>query len=207
MRVKEKITNYYDRYAAKYGNSLKAVNWSSRKNQELRFQQFLKFLPRQDLSINDIGCGGGDLVSYLRNFYTKEFSYTGYDLSSEMIAVAKEKYNQQDGINFKKISLIQAIEERHYSIASGVFNRRFLFPNKKKYIDLVYETLNVMWKRSEIGFGFNFLSDKKKPKRYDGLLYMNKNKVVEYCEEKFGANYEVLDSYHDIDVTIWIFKD
>ena len=64
-----------------------------------------------------------------------------------------------------------------------------------------------MFIKSDKGFGFNFLSDLGKPKFHNGLFYLNKNEVINYCRKNFGNNVIIFDNYYKIDVTIWINKE
>ena len=202
MNISKKTANYYDRFARYYGNSLKTVNWSSRKNQELRFQQFLPFLPQTYFTINDIGCGLGDFLLYLNKHRTANFHYTGYDLSTNMIDLANKNI-RSDNVRFDQIEDLNQMAEADYSIASGTFNKRFLFPSKTKYVKHFYQSINTMAAKSKKGFGFNFLSDVDKPRFYDGLLYLNKAEVLAYGKQKFGDQVTLIEDYHKIDVTFW----
>lgn len=207
MNIQKKLANYYNRFAKLYGNSLKTVNWSSRKNQELRFKQFLSFLPQTSFTINDIGCGVGDFSTYLQKNITTEFKYFGYDISSEMIGIANENFNTIYNVQFTAIDNLQQVVPADYSIASGTFNKRFLFPSKRRYVDFFYESISYMHTKSKIGFGVNFLSDNHKSRFYDGLLYLNEKEVLNYGKKNFGNHFVVLDNYHKIDRTIWWYKN
>ena len=52
MRILRQLAQYYDRDAKAFGDSIKAVNWSSRESQAMRFAQFMPFLPVEPFSLN-----------------------------------------------------------------------------------------------------------------------------------------------------------
>ncbi|HAP60038.1 MAG TPA: hypothetical protein DCR93_11245, partial [Cytophagales bacterium] len=66
--------------------------------------------------------------------------------------------------------------------------------------------LAAMARTSRVGFGFNFLSDKQKPRGYNGLLYLNPAEVIRQGKKAFGSKCEVLNRYHETDVTLWWYR-
>ncbi|MEL6537071.1 MAG: class I SAM-dependent methyltransferase [Bacteroidota bacterium] len=207
MSAQRRLAQHYNRDALAFGDSVEAVNWSSRENQALRFAQFLPFLPSQEpFSLNDVGCGLADFLPFLQQARHQAFRYTGYDLSPAMIDLARQKYGATAGVTFQTLTFLADLGTADYSIASGTFNRRQRLPGKRSYLRLMYTTLEAMARTSRVGFGFNFLSDKQKPHRYNGLLYLNPEQVIRHGKKAFGMKYEVLNSYHTTDITLWWYR-
>jgi len=98
---KETNSRYSNRYH-QHGVSHLTLGWGSRKHQEIRFKRILECINFNGQSVLDIGCGFGDLYSYLKAQNINISSYTGIDINPDLIAEAKNQ--NPDGI-FKTLSI------------------------------------------------------------------------------------------------------
>jgi len=59
---------FYISAIQKHGLTAKGLNWSSKANQEIRFDALLRLLPTelQSLSVVDAGCGFVDFYTYMK---------------------------------------------------------------------------------------------------------------------------------------------
>ena len=88
-----KIINYYNKKVKEYGPVSKGVDWNGKESQYLRFDILSNiFEEKSDFSLLDYGCGYGEFLNYLDKNHYKNISYTGFDLSNEMITRAKLKF-------------------------------------------------------------------------------------------------------------------
>lgn len=70
-----------------------ASDFSSTRNRAWpEFEYFAQFIQKGS-KVLDLGCGNGRLYDSLKEY---EIDYTGVDFSEELIALAKQKYHQQD---------------------------------------------------------------------------------------------------------------
>ena len=61
------------------------------ESQEIRFKQLCNVLePKKQFSLLDYGCGYGALLNYVERF-AANFTYTGFDISKQMITEAAQK--------------------------------------------------------------------------------------------------------------------
>src|SRR5256884_1528902 len=88
--ILENVNRYYTEKLELHGATARGVDWNSVESQRLRFAQLLKICDcREPFTINDYGCGYGALADYLRDTGGL-FRYCGFDISSSMIARARE---------------------------------------------------------------------------------------------------------------------
>src|SRR5688572_986816 len=102
--INKSLAEYYRDRADKFDLSSQQVGWKSDEAQRRRFDQLLKlFETPSGFSLNDFGCGHGDLVDFVseRGFY--EFVYTGYDLFSSMVERAREIHGKKKDCGFVTI--------------------------------------------------------------------------------------------------------
>ena len=206
-KILDKVSSYYTEKLNQHGCFPRGVDWNSKESQFLRFEQLCKLLPnnsQEHFSILDYGCGYGAMYEYISNIYPN-VSYTGYDISKEMITKAKNKFPQR-----YQVSWITQIEDNYsfdYVIASGIFNVKLneIAENWYKYI---LDTVTVFNNIALKGFSFNCLtsfSDKKYMK--ENLYYANPMDLFSYCKTNFSKYVTLLHDYPIHEFCILIKKN
>ena len=200
-----RVQGYYDEKIRSHGPTARGVDWNSQESQQLRFAQLLKLINHnRPFTINDFGCGYGALIDYLEQG-GNQFQYTGFDISSEMIAKAEELHPQSERIDF--VSDLGELREADYTLASGIFNVKLNTGEIewKKYMLDVLETMNSL---SKNGFAFNALtkySDAEfmRPDLYyaDPLFFFN------HCKTKYSRFVTLLHDYPLYEFTMLIRKE
>ena len=115
----------YRKNVKKYGFTPRGLFWNSRESQENRFKILSKLLLKysknidKEIRIADIGCGYGDLNSYLLENFVKKFSYKGYDINPQFIDYCKTLNKNNE--NFFSVS-DHPLETCDFSIMNGTYN-------------------------------------------------------------------------------------
>jgi SAM-dependent methyltransferase len=201
--IKKEVEKYYSDKIRKYGISAKGVDWNSVESQNIRFSELLKVIKTTSkFSILDFGCGYGALIDFMLPKFD-EFSYTGYDISKEMLSNANGRHRQNININW-----LNELNEKlyDYSIASGIFNVR-LKQDINCWEIYIEETLQQLNQISKKGFSFNMLtkySDVAKMK--DFLFYADPCYYFDYCKKKFSKNIALLHDYELYEFSIIVKK-
>lgn len=196
------VARYYTEKVRVHGATAAGVDWNSSQSQTLRFEQLLKVADTQSpFSILDYGCGYGALVDYLRGRGCA-FEYRGFDLSAEMIALARDRHRATGHCEF-------FVEEQHltpadYVVASGVFNVRLQTPDEEWAVYLLY-TLGRMAELCRRGFAFNVLSTYSDPERRRAdLYYADPLSLFDYCKRNFSRFVSLLHDYPLYEFTILV---
>ena len=200
--ILSRVQAYYDEKIRTHGPTARGVDWNSPESQQLRFWQLLKLIDHgRSFSVNDFGCGYGALVDYLEAlglFY----EYTGFDISEEMIARAKELYPDA-----RFVSEASQLREADYTLASGIFNVKLKTADDdwKQYMLGVLETMNSL---SKSGFAFNALTKYSDAEfmRPD-LYYADPLFFFDHCKTKFSKYVTLLHDYPLYEFTILVRKD
>jgi SAM-dependent methyltransferase len=85
----------YDGRLAKFGPGAAALGWGHERYQLKRFRDLLHALERDDLSgktLLDVGCGLGDLRTFLRGEGIRLKGYVGIDINPSLIALARRRH-------------------------------------------------------------------------------------------------------------------
>jgi SAM-dependent methyltransferase len=80
----QRIADYYDRLVDRYGYDPKACDASGAKSLEVRYRVLSAVTDLTGKSVLEVGCGFGDLGSYLQKKYAG-VRYLGIDISRRMV--------------------------------------------------------------------------------------------------------------------------
>ena len=128
------------------------IFWSSKDAQEKRFEALLDIGDLTGREILDVGCGYGDLLTYIENKGINIERYVGVDIVPEIVKKGRELH---EGVNITVRDIQkEPLEENSfdYVMGSGIFAF-----NNNEWGKYVVDMLKEMLKVSKIGVGVNFL--------------------------------------------------
>lgn len=195
------IANEYNKSLAKHGYSSRGVMWSKEEVQRQRFEILSSVIIKKDnLSINDFGCGCGAFFDYLleKNFPLN--NYYGYDVSMDMLNELRRKNNPI--IHTVLNNELKTMAD--YSFASGTFNLKLDIPDIE-WIEIVKSMIINMNNFSKIGFAFNLLSFTNE-KKYASLFYAEVDYFLEFVKQNIGGEVRLFSDYLPDDFTISVIK-
>jgi trans-aconitate methyltransferase len=149
---KKAIRNLYSNRLKDLGISPQTVGWSSKEQQDLRFQILTEIGITAGSSICDVGCGLGDLYDFLTASNGLNVRYTGIDISPELIEAAKSRFPEVR-FDCQDILDISLEEEFDWVFLSGALNFR-ITENWK----LTQSMLKKMYAMARKGVACNFLT-------------------------------------------------
>jgi SAM-dependent methyltransferase len=195
------VNRYYSDKILQFGATPNGVDWNSSEGQELRFMQLLRITEgaAADASLLDYGCGYGGLLDFIKKYNTS-WSFTGFDISEEMIKAAKAKQGN-DGMWITELPEDARFD---YVVASGIFN---VIPDgmKLKWEEYVYETINRISSHATRGFAFNMLTAYSDPEyRKDYLWYASPQIILDYCLKKWPRRVSILHDYGLYEFTVLV---
>jgi len=199
------IADYYSRKLAEHGDTPHGVDWNSEDSQILRFDQLCKIFDpeKPNFSVNDLGCGYGALLDYLREKHQVS-SYLGADISPEMIRRAEQRHATSERTRFVTSAVPDQVAD--YGLASGICNVR-LGRSDTEWFAYVKTILDVLDQTSSLGFAFNCLtsySDENKKRPY--LYYANPCQLFDLCKQGYSRNVALLHDYGLYEFTILVKK-
>ena len=205
-KIIDEVRDYYSEKIVSHGATPQGVDWNGAESQILRFDQLSKLFNEagnDKFSVTDLGCGYGAYVDYLSAHFSN-FEYLGYDISSEMIAAAQQRYAARE--NIQLIGSGELVETTDYCVASGVFNVRIENPDKL-WVDYVNTTLDMLDQRSRSGFAFNCLTSYSDADRMrDYLYYADPCQLFDFCKRRYSHNVALLHDYGLFEFTILVRK-
>jgi len=131
--ISRQTIDRYNNRLMSYGKDIKTLGWGSAEQQECRFLNIITPLDINGKSILDIGCGFGDLFTFLASSSIK--CYTGWDLNPDLLKQANHIDNPKVQYDIKDISneVIDSVNRFDIGIMLGLLNYNL------KSVDLNYE--------------------------------------------------------------------
>lgn len=148
---RQRVIDFYDNRYDQFGGDVKSVGWGDIESQRLRFKILTEIAALSGQRICDLGCGFGDLYSYLKEHF-KNIEYLGIDLSEKLIGEARDRYPKTV---FEVRDILKELpqEKFDYVLSSGALS--FKMKSHEKYIERMLEAMMAM---STKGVAVNFLS-------------------------------------------------
>ncbi|MCR5591268.1 MAG: class I SAM-dependent methyltransferase [Lachnospiraceae bacterium] len=200
-RIVNEANRYYTEKFMEHQDGPQAADWNSEDAQHIRFAQLSRLLPEdadEAFSICDFGCGLGDYQVMLEKKY-KNMSYTGIDVSSEIIEKAKKI---RKGGEYLCGSTIEGTYD--YIVSSGIFNVRQDTP-EEEWKDYILSTITMFSEHALKGFAFNCLTKYSDADRMqDYLYYADPLFLFDHCKKNFSRNVALLHDYEIYDFTMLV---
>ncbi len=134
----DRIFSYY-RDFLKHGDDARRVAWRAVHDQELRFENLLEALDDgvNEFSVLDVGCGLGDLFSYLERT-GRRCRYHGVDIVPEMIEEAKKRHPTAS-FEVRDIVKNSPVESYDLVLCSGGMTVRT--PHHERFVRTMLDTM------------------------------------------------------------------
>jgi len=199
------VATYYADKLAEYGDTPRGVDWNGEESQSIRFEQLCRIIDpvKSTFSLNDLGCGYGALLDYLRERQLA-CKYLGVDVSREMISAAAQRHANAHSARF--ITSAEPDLMADYAVASGIFNVR-MGRTDTEWFDYLQTTLDVLDRTSRLGFAFNCLTSySDEDKQRDYLYYTDPCRLFDLCKKRYSRQVALLHDYGLYEFTILVRK-
>ena len=148
------IASFYSSKLAEFGVSYKSVGWGSIEDQFLRFRMLLRGQSPKGKVVLDVGCGLGDLVTYLDEETSGDFEYIGIDITESLILKAREIHDRPNCRFIVGDLEVTKPKNVDISVLSGALT--YKTPNVTRY---ARETMQRMFQGSREAACLNFMSE------------------------------------------------
>ncbi|MBN2644217.1 MAG: class I SAM-dependent methyltransferase [Desulfuromonadaceae bacterium] len=197
----DQIRQRYEQRFRNFGYSPKTLDWDKGK-QDIRFSILTSQLDFTGKSVLDIGCGFGDLNLTLNSITNGNYRYLGVDICPPLIEEARKRYGSEKVEFFCGDIRSANLNNIDYAIASGIFNQKFEHSDNKGFIE---DTMRWVFDSVNIGFAFNFLSDKV-DYRKDNTYHSSPEEILGMAY-KLSRNLLLLNNCMPFEFSLFVFKD
>ena len=199
------VDRYYSDRLGRFGATPLGVGWTCVPTQELRFVQLAKLFDfSAGFSLNDIGCGYGALLAYLRRRHKKApVDYLGLDLSQAMVDEGRRMWQSSRGVQFAVPT--GAYRGADYCVASGIFNVK-LGHSRATWEEFVAGTISEMYSRCTLGTAVNFLAESEALDDVKEHYRCEPGPWIDHARS-LGASVELLASYGMPEFTLLLRRE
>ncbi len=198
MEELKTIEQFFNTSAKEYGATLDALNWGSKRTQELRFHILSEIAPLEGKSILDVGCGFGDFFYFLQEKLHYNINYTGVDISSEIVKEAREKYPT---LNIKHLNILEETIEAHdYVFGSGIHNLKL--DDNYGFFSLMLEKMYALAKEA-VGTNFIYAQEGYK---FDEHIFAYELEKILPIVQKITPYSLFRSDYLPHDMTLFLYK-
>lgn len=209
--IKKKINlikNYYDEKLFLHKKGYKAVNWSNKKSQFLRFKKVCEIGNLHNKKILDVGSGLSHFYDYL-SLKNIECKYIGIDISENMIASSKKRINKSNAkfychnilnLNDKLVKKFKS----DYVINSGLFTVKHKI-SSKEWWKLIQKMIQNMYKLSNLGICFNLMKTNVDFKE-NHLHYQSIDELLKFLHKKVSNKVIIKSDYPLWEYTCYVYK-
>jgi Methylase involved in ubiquinone/menaquinone biosynthesis len=200
LRQRRRILSSQRDALLRHGYSPRALYWSSREAQELRFTMLFGAGMGAGESLLDVGCGFGDLAAWLATRGC-EPDYTGLDLSPELLAEGRRRHSGLKLVEGDLFDLDPPDGAYDWVVLSGTLNRDL--GDGGEYARRV---IRRMWRACRKGIAFNLLDARHAPTagRWD-LQSFHPDEILALVRG-FAPRVELRDRYLENDFTILAWR-
>jgi len=187
------VERLYTEGLERHGASPRSVGWKDTFSQQLRFAKLATLLPtepEQPISVNDLGCGYGSLLSFLDEIDGVQLTrYYGYDISEPMLEMARQLTDERALL----VRSSEATNLADYSFASGPFNVKGS-SSDARWRDHVKQCVLQLAQASRRGFAFNLLTTFVDFKQ-ENLFYADPCEFFDFCKREISPYVTLLHDY------------
>jgi SAM-dependent methyltransferase len=186
------VAAYYSGRLAQHGPTPRGADWNSVDSQQIRFRQLLRAIDTDTGSVLDYGCGYGALADDL-HAAGRTFDYQGFDISADMIGVARTRHDGCAHCRFT--SDPSEVAAADYTLASGIFNVKLQYDDDT-WRDYMLATIDTMLAHTRRALAFNVLTAYSDPERQrKDLYYADPLWLFDHCKRHVTPSVALLHDY------------
>jgi SAM-dependent methyltransferase len=201
-RLKRAVVDHYEAQLRRHGATARGMDWKDEDSQRLRFEVLCDVGDLEGRSVYEVGAGAGHLHAYLRERATGA-SYSGCDLSAEMVAAARELH---PGASIELRDILTDPPNRRYDIVlcSGLFHVK-LDHSDDVWLGFVQAAIARMYAMCDQAIAFNLMTDQV-DYRSERLFYANPGAILDFCRSKLSRYVALRHDYPLHEFTTYVYR-
>jgi len=201
-RHRTRIVNRHRDSLKRHGYDARALYWSSREIQEIRFRELAGIGIEAGDSVLDVGCGFGDFLGWSAG-RGGAISYTGIDLSPDLLGMARKRHPEAVFHCGDPIEYCATHTDRFdWVILSGALNEQL--GDEGAYARRI---IKLMWSRCRKGVAFNLLDGRHAPTRSCWDLQSHNPSEIRDFVAGLTPNHRLVEGYLDNDFTVYLLRE
>jgi SAM-dependent methyltransferase len=209
-----KLADHYKDKFARHGDTPQGYDWSNKEDMLTRYKVMESLFPYERDSyptVLDFGCGAGGFYKFLE--HRRDVRYTGIDINSEAIDVARMRH---PGVSFGFLDInsesgwsafnnpIICSESYDYIVCNGTFTVKKDL-TQRQMTDFMCSTLEKLWSKTNKGIAFNCMSKILDYER-DDLYHVSFDQLSNWVYDNMSSKFRIRQDYGLREFTMYVFK-
>lgn len=192
-----------ERFAKRYelhGYSPLSLGWDSTQSQQVRFRKLISAINLDSKSILDIGCGFGDLCSFLTSEGIAYKTYLGWDIVDSFIFEARNRFGQpRNSFELCDITSFEYFLEPVADIAVMLGLLNWNLGSKELNIEYTQKMIQRAFDLAKECCAVDFLSSHLSPfyPAESNVFYHDPSEVIQIASS-LTLNFSILHDYEPI---------
>ena len=191
-----------------YGDSFRGAGYTkSQQEADERYSLMLGLVRETDqpISMLDFGCGLGHMLDHIKRHQVyRHIRYTGLDISSAYLEIARTRHPQTEFILMDVLDSDSGLPDYDYVVLNGLFNYRG--PIEQERMLLYWEQLTaVMYRHCRRGMAFNVMSKIVDWER-DDLFHVSFDTVAHFVGQQLSRHFVVRHDYRAYEYTTYVYR-
>jgi len=212
--VSDKISEHTEEVKSEYESHMKshdrdtpeAAHWVGEKKTRLRFDVLTQIDDLNGKKILDFGCGNALLLDLLKDEGVN-CEYHGWDISEEMVKVARERHTDADFLSIDVLEDDTTEYEREfdYVFVSGVFHIK-TNTEHEVHKEWTREIMSELWTLCDEGMSVNFFTEHV-DWREDEHYYCDIDDLITFCVDELSRWFTLRRDYELWEHTIYVYRE
>lgn len=138
MSIQEDLKNFYNAEASKYASTRK----KHREDADIILDE-IKNCGKKTISILEFGCGSGRLLEHLQTLKGVKIDYTGVDLSSKLLNIAKKNKKNWKFMCDDIVNYIKTCKQESFDFVIGIASFQHI-PTQRERLILIKNIYRVL---------------------------------------------------------------
>lgn len=205
----EEIYKHYEKTLKAYGPTYKGMDWPKLEDVFKRFKVQLDIVEsntkfKNGISLLDLGCGVGHLLDFIKNETSLNVSYTGVDISKEMIKNAKNRHPENVFEAKDILTTPLSSSQFDFVIMNGVLTEK-LSLSFDEMKDFATRIISKAFSYANHGIAFNVMSSHVDWERND-LFHWPVDDLLGFLTKNLSRNIQIRMDYGLYEYTVYVFK-
>ena len=191
---------HYSKEFTLYGEDIRSLGYTSAEAQETRMKAVSETVDFNNRSMLDVGCGFGDLYTFLEKQGVRLRKYVGIDINPRMIDVARRRLPRAM-FEVRDIMDSDLRDKFDFVVALGLFGLEMPL-----WQDVVERQLSKMYDLCKIGIVVNFLSYYTSWRKTANSHYAWPEDIFKFALNNLSNQIVIRHDYRPSDFTIYVYR-
>ena len=205
------MKTHYSKKFSEFGATSRGVDWGREEDVRRRYEKMLSVIGKEFVEANkpvtllDVGCGYGGLLGYAQETKpTLTMQYAGIDVAANMIAWAKEHFEQIEFIegDFLQFDFDDRIFD--FIVCNGILTQK-LDTSLMDMDRFAKKLIRKMFDSCRVGIAFNVMTSYVNFYA-PNLYYKHPSEMLSYCLSEISQRVVLDHSYGLYEYTLCIYK-